>query len=330
MRPFQALPVIFLFPVCVFSQAWLSPKGEGTVSLLYQYGVDRYHTFSNSLAADRGHIFLQGLITDVDYSLTERLAVRVSMPYIQSKYKGSSPHLFIRDQPETAVVLDNGTYQGGFQDFRFDVRYNISRKFFHLTPFFATLIPSHDYPTLGHAAIGTRQREYRLGVNVGRRLNPILPKAYVQGRYAFGFVQEIVNVAPKRSYVEFQFGYFLTRRLSLQGSTVWSHTHNGIDFVYGLFPNNLPEEQYLNHDRISRTGLLDLGGSAAWSINRSTSLFFGLGHSVHGTNNHLRAAVVTFGFTKGFTARHSAEKLAEGAFLPEASKALVCTCAKSK
>jgi hypothetical protein len=167
-------------------------------------------------------------------------------------------------------------------------------------------------------------------VNLGRRLNPVLPKAYVQGRYALGFVQEVVNVAPKRSYAEFQFGYFLTHRLSLQGSAVWSYTHNGIDFIYGLFPNNLTEEQYLNHDRISRARLLDLGGSAALAVNRSTSLFFGLGHSVHGTNGHLRAVVVTFGFTKGFTTRHSAEKLAGAGLLPDASKALVCTCAKSK
>src|SRR5262249_14414042 len=155
---------------------------------------------------------------------------------------------------------------------RFDVRYNLSRRALQVTPFFTTLVPSHEYPTLGHSAVGTRQREYRLGVNLGRRLTPILPKAFVQGRYAFGVAQEIANVATKRSYGEFQLGYFLTRRLSVQGSVVGAYTHNGIQFIYGAFPNNLTEEEYLNHDRISQVKLVDLGAGAAFAVNRSTNL----------------------------------------------------------
>jgi hypothetical protein len=227
------------------------------------------------------------------------------------------------------VAIDDGRYHGGLQDFRFDVRYNVSRRNLMVTPFFQAGIPSHDYPTLGHGAVGTDQREYRIGVNIGRQVGRWLPKAYVQGRYAFGMVQEVAHVAPKRSYAEFQFGYILNRHLSVQASTVWTHSHNGIDYINGVFPNDLTDEQYLNHDRISRLNLLDVGGSATYAITRKTSLFAGWGRSISGANTHLRAIVLTVGVTKSFAGRSREEKASA---LPSAEpqKALVCTCAKSK
>jgi len=297
--------------------------------LLYQYGFDRYHAMSEGEAVDRGHIFMQALMLDVDYSLTDRLAVRVALPAMEGRYKGPEPHVFVRNQPQTQVKLDDGRYHGGLQDFRFDVRYNVSQKKLMVTPFFQAILPSHDYPTLGHGAVGADQREYRMGVNLGRRLDPFLPKAYVQGRYAFGFVQQFAHIAPKRSYAEFQLGYILNRRLSLQGSAVWTHSHNGIDLINDVFPKNLTDEQWLNHDRIGRVGLLDVGGAANFAISRSTTVFFGLGRSIQGANTHLRGVVVTAGVTKSFSVQSDKARVSALPF-QEAAQALVCTCAKSK
>lgn len=132
-----------------------------------------------------------------------------------------------------------------------------------------------------------------------------------------------------RSQGEFQFGYFLTKRLSVQVSGVWIHTHNGIGLIYGLFPNNLSDEQWLNHDRITRTRQLDMGGAANYAINRSTTMFVGFGRSLYGYNAHLRAVVLTVGVTRSFTTRRGAENLS-ASVEPEPVKAFVCTCAKSK
>jgi len=324
--PKLAFALLVNVPTGLHAQAWLNPRDQGTVSLLYQYGFDRYHAMSQGEAVDRGHTSLQALMLDVDYSLTDRLAVRLGLPLIMGKYDGTQPHLLVRGQPDTAVAIDDGRYHGGFQDFRFDIRYNVSRKKWMVTPFFMAIVPSHDYPTLGHGAIGTDQREYRVGVNLGRQVGR---KAFVQGRYAFGMVQKIAHIAPKRSYAEAQLGYILTRHLSVQGSTVWNHSHNGIDFINGLFPNNLPEEQYLNHDRISRVNLFDVGASSTYTITRKTNLFVGWGHSINGTNTHLRSIVLSAGVTRTFVGRSREEK---ASVLPsaESKKALVCTCAKSK
>jgi len=330
MRAAGLLSLLLALPLSVMAQAWLSPQGDGTVSVLYQYDIARLHSFDDGRTKDKGHTYFQGLFVNTDFSITDRLAVQVGLPFIDAKYVGPSPHLLVRGEANTAVAVDNGNYHGGFQDFRFNVRYALSRRALKIAPFVEAVLPSHAYPTFGHAAIGIDEHEYRVGVNVGRRLNPILPKAFVQGQYAFGFTPEVVaaGIAPKRSYGELQLGYLLNRRISFQGSSVLTYSHNGLDFDYNLFPNNLTEEQYLNHDRISRTKLLDASASMAYLVNKSTNFFFSIGHSFYGINGHLRYVVTTVGFTKAFTT--SAEKTSVLTALPEANKAMTCTCAKSK
>jgi hypothetical protein len=330
MRIFKVVWCLVSLPASVFSQAWLSPKGEGTVAVLYQYGVDRLHVFSDGRTKDRGHTYLSGVLLDTDFSLTDKVAVRLSLPYISGKYVGRNGHTLIRGRPDTAVTLDNGNYHGSLQDFRFDVRYSLTQGALKVVPFFQVILPSHNYQTLGHAAVGANLSERRVGVNLGSRLDPLLPKAFLQGRYSFGFLEEVANIALKRSYAEFQLGYFLTRRLSVQGAVVWTYSHNGNENDYNLFPDNLTDEQWVNHDRISRAKLLDFGANVAYSFNRSTSVVVGVGHSMGGANTHLRALVVSVGFVKAFTSRLARDEVSEAVSLPQASKALVCTCAKSK
>jgi hypothetical protein len=311
------------------AQAWVSPKGDGVVSVLYQYDIERLHTYSDSRTLDKGHTYFNAVITDADFSLTDQLAVRVSLPFIEGKYVGSFPHLTIRGQRDTAVALDNGDYHGGFQDFRFNVRYALRKRALKVTPFFQLTEPSHGYPTFAHAAIGFHETEYRMGVNVGRRLDPFLPKAFIQGQYAFGLSPTVAaGIAPKRSYGELQLGYLLNRHFSVQGSSVLLYSHNGIDYDYTLFPGNLSVEQYLNHDRISRSKLLDANGSVAYQVNASTSFFVSIGHSFYGRNGHLRYMVSTVGFSKAFSTKMSAEKASSLVSLPDSNKAVVCTCAK--
>lgn len=323
------LLLLFAQSGSLMAQAWVAPKGDGIVSVQYQYDIERLHTFSDGRTQDKGHTYFDAVIADTDFSLTDRLAIRVSLPFIEGKYTGPFPHLTIRGQKSTAVALDNGDFHGGFQDFRFNVRYALRKRALKVTPFFQVTTPSHGYPTFGHAAIGFQETEYRTGVSVGRRLDPFLPKAFIQGQYAFGYTPEVAaNIAPKRSYGELQLGYLLNRHISVQGSSVLLYSHNGIDYDYYLFPGNLTEAQYLNHDRINRSKLLDASGSVAYQVNPSTNFYVSIGHSFYGTNAHLRYIVSTVGFSKAFTTKLSAEKASALVSLPDANKAVVCTCAK--
>ena len=331
MRIVRLLTIAIAAPLAVLGQAWVSPKGEGVVTVLYQNDIERLHALGDGRTRDSGHTTLDGIYLETDFSLTDKLAVKVSVPFIDGKYVGSNPHLLVRGQPATAVALDDGNYHGGLQDFRFQVRYVVRDRALKVAPFFSASVPSHDYTTFGHAATGIDETEYRVGVAVGRRLNPLLPKAFFQGQYALGMSPLVAaGVAPKRSYGEAQLGYLLSRRFSIQGSSVLLYSHNGINFDYNLYPGNLTVEQYLNHDRISQTKLLDAAGSVAYRVSPSMSLFVSVGHSFWGTNGHLRYVVSTIGFSKAFTTKLGAEKNSVLTSLPEPGKALVCTCAKTK
>ena len=331
MPAVKSLSLLFVLPLSLMAQAWLSPRGDGVVTVLFQNDIERLHSMGDGRTLDRGHTTLDGVYLDTDFSLTDNLAVRVSLPFLDGKYVGLNPHLLVRGQPSTKVLLDDGQYHGTLQDFRFNVRYAVRQRGVRIVPFFQAALPSHSYATLGHAAVGTDEKEYRLGVSVGRRLNPILPKAFIQGQYAFGMTPLVAaGVAPKRSYGELQLGYLLSRRISFQGASVLTWSHNGLDFDYYLFPGNLTVDQYLNHDRISKAKLLDASGSVAIQLNKSTNFFLSVGHSFWGTNGHLRYVVSTVGFSKAFTTKWSEEKTSVLAALPDANKAMTCTCAKTK
>ena len=56
-----------VIPSAVLAQAWLSPKGEGTVSLSYQNQYVADHVFENGDAHGIGHILSHALTLDVDY-----------------------------------------------------------------------------------------------------------------------------------------------------------------------------------------------------------------------------------------------------------------------
>lgn len=141
----------------------------------------------------------------------------------------------------------------------------------------------------------------------------------------------MANVAPKRSYAEAQLGYLVTHKLSLQFAVSSIFSHNGILDDYNLFPGNLTQLQWLNHDRISKMKLVDLGATVGYSFNRSTNLVAGVGHTVWGENGHLRTMVITVGFVKAFsTPLARGGKPSKTAFLPEGNRPLVCTCAKSR
>src|SRR5215831_15645678 len=47
MRNFKLAAIALALPVLSFCQAFLSPQGEGNVSVLYQYSIDRLHAFSD-------------------------------------------------------------------------------------------------------------------------------------------------------------------------------------------------------------------------------------------------------------------------------------------
>jgi hypothetical protein len=306
----------------LLAQAWVFPKGGGTVSVSYQNIFVRDHVFTEGIPRDTGHILSHAIILESDYSLTDHLAVKVALPYVASRYYGSRPH---------QLPMDDGKYHPTFQDFTFDVRYNLTNRNIALTPFFRSGIPSHDYQYFAHSAVGRDQREYQLGANVGRGLDPVLSKAYVQARYSYAVVQRVLGIRPNKSTVEAQAGYFLKPRLTLLGTTQWTHSHSGIELTCGpVIHCGLDDDHWIHHDQIAKSTLLDVGGGVAFSVNRSTDVFVSVARSVRGSNGHLHEPVASIGISRSFGNRFTIERATtKNGPAPVPQTAFVCTCAKT-
>ncbi len=285
-------------PVSGFGQAWVPPKGEGSIAVSYQNLFMRNHFDDHGGRLDRGHIRSSASSLQVEYGLTDKLALDASLPYIISKYYGPHPH---------PGPTDNGKYHGTFQDFRFGVRYNLWKNPLVVTPFFETIIPSNNYPFFAHSAAGARLREFLFGVNVGRRLDPILPRAYFQTRYSYALVEPTIGFHPTRNRLEGELGYFVTNRLSLSFLESLQITHGGLDFS-DVLPAALHPDTFPFHDQIFNHNHLNLGAGAAFILTDSLSIFAAWMTSVWGKNGHAIRTGIVAGMTWNFGTRWGARK----------------------
>ena len=65
------------------------------------------------------------------------------------------------------------------QDFRFDLRYNVTRNLGNtgivLTPFVGSVSPSHDYTYFAHAGFGRDLNELQIGVSAAKLFEKAFP-----------------------------------------------------------------------------------------------------------------------------------------------------------
>lgn len=267
------------------AQTWLPARREGNVTLAYQNLLARGHLLpTGGLAkgapgADtvRSH----ALTAELEYGLTDRVAVKLSLPYVAAKYEGAVPHVLgVHNQ---ASVIDDGSYHGTSQDFRLGVRCNVLSRRLAITPFAEGIIPSHHYESRGHAVSGQDLRALVAGVNLGVLLDA-LPGTYFQAQLSHAFVQKVAGMRPNRSHVNAEAGYFVTERLALRVIESWQTTHEGLDFPYAGLPSALS----VNHDRLSRNNFLTVGGGIIFAIDESWQVFGSVGTMVWGQNVHRR------------------------------------------
>jgi hypothetical protein len=271
----------------VRAQAWLSPKGEGVLSLTYGHSLVRSHSFADGRTLDVGHVGTDTMAIDFGYAITDRIGVTLGLPYVASRYQGPRPHQF---------PIDDGHRHSGVQDFRGEVRWQALRGPIALAPFAAVVLPSHNYEYFGHSSIGRQLRGLSLGAALGRRLNPILPAAYLQGQYAFTVEERVLGRSPRRSNLSLELGYFVTPSVSVFALAAGQQTHGGLD-VYLDYRQKLTAEQYHHHDQMLRSNYLELGGGAAVALTQSLQAFGSLITTRWSENGHAISLGVSVGLT---------------------------------
>ena len=277
LAPIVLLGCCLLNPARGSAQAWMPLKGEGSVSITFQHVRSAGHFLEDGSQFPGYETRASNVSFDVAYGVTERLALDASLPYMNTKYAGKEAPMF----PD--AVLDDGRYHGSLQDWRFGFRYNALERPFAATPFFAAVIPSHSYGTIGEAAAGRGLREYTAGVYMGRLLHPVLRKAYVHGMYSYSFVEKVLDIGLNRSNVDAQIGYLITPSVSL--SFLWRRvwTHGGLDFGQ-LY--TAPSDVFGNFDRVTRQNFQHIGAGAELPLGESASVHLNVVKFVSGVNAH--------------------------------------------
>ena len=310
------------------AQAWLPAKGEGSVSILYQDVFVKDHMQATT-PVDYGQIYSKTLLLDVTYGVTDNLAITFGIPWTAARYNGSRAHPLADLSGPTPVFyglqpLDDGTYHQTLSDLRFDVRYNITKKWMVLTPFIGTITPSHDYVSFAHAAPGQKLKELQLGLSGAKLLDTIVPGLFVQGRYAYGFTQQVLDIPHNRSDFSLEFGYFATPKLRLLALSSARLTHGGIDAP----PNprvNLPPLEFLYHDQIQREDFLNVGGGASFALSEKVDLYGSLIHTAAARNGHAIDRGISLGLSWSFSTNRANDRA-----IASSERSLAkCLCGKS-
>lgn len=300
----------FLFstaaPPALLAQAWLPPKGEGAVEVSAQtiFFDGHYDDKGNKVGA--GQSRGTNLIVGVNYSFTDHLNAEISLPYVFTRYTGNPADLTFGNPAFHIAPLDDGTTHSTFQDFRFDVYYNVlshshrsGLQDLAITPFFSIIQPSHSYDFHGESAFGRDLREYALGFTAARLLTPVLARAFGQVQYSYAFVEKANGYDLNHSNVNLELGYFLPHEATVFGFGTLLHTYGGItlDQVFAdpsLFPV---------HDRILRDRYWHAGAGASYPLTHSFDVNFSYVAYLAGGSTHYGRGF-TVGTAWNFTTRH--------------------------
>ena len=287
-----ALGIAFGTPVAAGAQAWVPPSGEGVFTFTYQGMSSDTHLDRDGQRFNPAQISGNTVLFGVDYGLTDQLALDVRVAWVANKYEGAD----LLHGP-----LDTGDYHGALQDARVAVRYRLRPEHrLALTPFVGVTIPTHAYETRGHSAPGRRLRAVQLGLSGGRDLSVSRAELYVQGQYAYSFVERIADLFIDRSNADVEIGYTVLPRLTITAATALQVTHGGVTAP-------LPRDDRFHelspiHDRVAKADFVLFSAGGTFEVSRGLDFYATAVWTVSGRNTHaIKGVSAGAGWTFGRT-----------------------------
>jgi hypothetical protein len=293
--------IVFLTSATAFAQAWLPPKGTTTIGLGYGYTRVKKH-LAPPKEVDVGHVTWNLATLQISHSVTDRLAVSASVPYVSTRYRGDDPHKL--------SDTDNGSAHGVWQDFRAEVDYQAMRTPIALTPFVALTIPTHDYTYFAHAAAGRDLRETTLGAYFGVtdlfahfRSCGCPTATYLESRLAYSWVERVIGIRHDHINADLDAGYFATDKFVVRGVAGYNYTFGGIPFDvawYGDYTN----PRFLHHDQIVAERHLNLGAGVNYAVSDRLDISATAIRMVWGRNGHKIDMAMTTGIAWSFAPKN--------------------------
>ncbi len=288
-----ALVVQLASAATLCAQPWVPPQGEGTVSVTYQNYYVTGHYNIQGRENTNGATHAKAMTAEVDFGLSDTVALTVALPFIATKYTGPQEYL-VGVFSTHPGPLDDRTYHATFQDVRVEARRMWWAGPVAVAPLAGVVIPTHDYQTHGEAVAGRHRRELQIGAAAGADLNRVLPRTYVHGRYALATAERIHGLPSIRSNVDIEGGFDLATRIGLRGLASWQFRHKG---------PTLPElhaYDWEGHDRFIVSSYFNVGGGMTFSVTRNTELHLLWLGTVSGNNGAHRARMLAVGTSWSF------------------------------
>lgn len=269
--------------------------GHGYFLLAAQDLYIRYHTDSEGNKAKPGTVMNHAALFGFDYGITDPLALYVELPYKSNVYHGM-PHKHLGDDHDEKFI-DDGNYHNGWGDWAVGLRYRWILDSWLITPYATVGTPTRDYPTYAHAAVGTGQDSFTLGVHTASSL-PV-QNLFFEGSFGYVFMEVVDHRRVNHATLTTGLSYLATPLLTLHGFVTFNKTFNGLDFP-GDYPPGVDQETFYHHDQNLRNDFVNIGGGLSYQIGDRYSLFGDVGHTLWGENTHLARFIWTIGITRSF------------------------------
>lgn len=194
------------------------------------------------------------------YSLSPRLKIFGTIPYVQKRHRGEGVHDpnvdFVAYTPPDLRVVDDGEYHGGFQDASIGMQYLAIDGPFSVSPYISFGAPLRDYPIYGNAIIGKQVWELPVGVSL--EFTPYFSDWTFNADIAYVISEKVVGVDLNYWYWHASASYFVTRRFAPRVFLTQRHAPNALTWPED-FTDDLDNEFWFNHDRTLKHGYLNGG-----------------------------------------------------------------------
>jgi hypothetical protein len=284
-------------------------KGHGSVAIALQHSVVNRIALPGAPGGgylEIGEKTLRSTTLELDYGLTDRLALTASIPFMSNRYTGGFPHDPRRlEDPHGEGFLDDGEFHSGWSDWGLGLRWLWRTDPVAITPFVSYHRPSHDYPIFTGTAFGTRQWRVDLGVNAGARVPGPIRNLYLQAGYAYSYTEPTKPNGSTSSYrvnhsvLSLELGYLVTPRLSTSLGWRYRKTHGALTFPQDFNPP-FTDDLYYYHDRLFPLEQSVLSVGVGYQLNDRYSLSVGYGRTLRVAFGHDIKRALSVGLVRGF------------------------------
>jgi hypothetical protein len=301
------------FGICAIAQTQdklgVPARGTGTMGVSVQH-ITITERDLTIVRQEFGEITLRAAYFELDYGLTDRLALDVTLPYKSNRYVGDQPHdprLLLDDHGEE--FLDDGQYHSNWGDFGVNLRWLWRSDPIAVTPFVGYYRPASNYPLFTETQAGTGQWRVDVGVNVGGRLGQPTRNLFWQAGFAYSYMEKTYpSDAPARrvnhSLISAEIDWMATPRITAFLALTRLTPHNALEFV-DFLPGIFTSDLFYYHDRLLPWEYTTWAAGMSYEASEQLSLSLSYGRTQSISFGHLYEPAVTLGISRSFATKRS-------------------------